>query len=324
MYRKFVKNYFTQENKKYFSSTLIKDYKQKKDHLISGYFKDGSARFVFSDISNIISNCRKRFEIYEFEKIKFLSIAYNTTILMNSFLSGEERVKLTSQFSQNLYGEENKKIISIYSESICTGEVRGFIEENILKNEDYEGELDKFLKISKILYNQKSEISGIIKLSENKLSENDIFRYFEESEQIRTYVKFNTFKNENEDKIISQGFILQKMPDCNLEILEKTFYKIINNKNFKNIFENGLSVKELEKLFLDINVDVKISRRSPIDFFCRCSLETFKSALKTLPREDVLDMKQRSQNKLKCKACNSNYILSDNDFIEILDEKKNT
>jgi len=70
-------------------SKNLKPYSAHKDHLISGYFNNGTARFVFSDISNIISDCRKRFDIYEYENLKYLSLAYNTTLLMNSFLQGE-------------------------------------------------------------------------------------------------------------------------------------------------------------------------------------------------------------------------------------------
>jgi len=235
---KMLTRYFTYKNyylrfdrriKKFLCNSNLeqfrKNYKKNRDHLISGYFNDGSARFVFSDISNIISNCRQRFNLYEYKKLKYLSIAYNTTILMNTFLSGEERVKLTSQFSHKLYGENKINVTSIFSESICTGEVRGFLEENEFKEEEFDGEINQYLKIAKILYNHKTEVSGIIKLYNSELTENDIFRYFEESEQIRTFVIFSTLYEEPEDKVISQGFILQRMPDSNLDILEQNFKK---------------------------------------------------------------------------------------------------
>ena len=325
--KKFLKINNTNFLKYKFFSTLsdsgsIKDYKTYKDHIITGYFNNGLARFVFSDISNIISNCRERFDLYEYNKLEYLNIAYNTTILMNSFLSGEERIKLTSQFSEEIYGENKVKVTSIYSESICTGEVRGFLEENILNQDEFEGEIDQFLKIAKILYNHKSEVSGMIRLNSNKLTENDIFRYFEESEQIRTYVKFSAYYKEKIDKMISQGFILQKMPDCNLDILDGNYRKIIESSNFDEILENGLSISRVEKLFQDLKLDVKITTRTPIDFFCRCSIETFKTALKTFSAKEIKEMREINHNKLKCKACNTNYSLSDKDFDDILKDIK--
>ncbi len=98
-----------------FGNSMIKDYASNRDHIITGYFNDGSARFVFSDISNIISNCRQRFDLYEYDKLKYLSIAFNTTILMNTFLSGEERVKLTSQLSENIDEEKKEFFLTIIS-----------------------------------------------------------------------------------------------------------------------------------------------------------------------------------------------------------------
>lgn len=319
-------NRFPILNKRNFSTTgnsTLKDYKTNRDHLITGYFNDGSARFVFSDISNIISNCRQRFDMYEYDKLKYISIAYNTTILMNTFLSGEERVKLTTEFTNNIHGENKVRVTSLYSESICTGEVRGFLEENVFNEEEHDGEIDQYLKIAKILYNHKTEVSGMIKLTSNKLTENDIFRYFEESEQIRTHLKFSTYYKEKIDKMISQGFILQKMPDCDLEILDRKYHKIIVSSNFDDLIENGLSISAVEKLFKDLNLDVKITGRTPIDFFCRCSIETFKSALKTFPGKDIKEMRDNNHNKLKCKACNTNYCLSEKDFEDILKDVKN-
>jgi hypothetical protein len=74
-------------------SNTIKDYSVKKDHMISGFFKDGSARFVISDISDTLKDAQKRFEINEPKKLSQLGIAYNIALIINSFLNGEERVK---------------------------------------------------------------------------------------------------------------------------------------------------------------------------------------------------------------------------------------
>lgn len=305
-----------------FNFSKFKPYNTTKDHLIIGYFNDGTARFVFSDISNIISNCRKRFDMYEFENLKYLSLAYNTTLLMNSFLQGEERVKLASQFSE--YFDKDKILVkNIYSESICTGEVRGYLEENIVKSSDFEGSIDDYLKISKILYGQKSEISSMIKLKENKLTQEDIFRYFEESEQIKTFLKFETSYKENIDKMFSHGFIIQKMPDFDEALLEENFMKIISNKNYEEIIEGNLCVNKIEELFNDLKFDVTISSRTPVDFFCRCSIETFKSLLKSFPQEEVLDMQKKNQNSLKCRTCNTKYILTEKDFIDIINSQEN-
>jgi molecular chaperone Hsp33 len=300
----------------------FKPYNTPRDHLISGYFNNGTARFVFSDISNIISDCRKRFNIYEYENLKYLSLAYNTTLLMNSFLQGEERVKLSTQFSEYFDNDKQKLLVkNIYSESISTGEVRGYLEETIIKSSDFEGSIDDYLRISKILYGQKSEITSMIKLKENKFTEEDIFRYFEESEQIKTFLKFHLTFKEDVDKMLSHGFIIQKMPFFDEGLLQEKFNQIISNEKFINITQGNLCVNKVEELFNDLNFEVTITR-TPVDFFCRCSLETFKTLLKSFPKEEILDMQNKKQDSLKCRTCNTKYILNDKDFNDIINSNE--
>jgi redox-regulated HSP33 family molecular chaperone len=183
--------------------------KFQKTFNINNYFKDGSARFILSDISETLNEARIRFNINDPVKLSQLGIAYNTSLTINSFLNGEERVKFLCQY----YNKMNNisMLTTIYSESIATGEVRGFIEETNLdqinSNEKEEDEENSFLKISKILYHHTSEVYGVVKLrNSTKLTEDDIYSYFEESEQIRTHINFTSFP------IAKILFSISKMP----------------------------------------------------------------------------------------------------------------
>lgn len=298
------------------STPIIKDYVSRKDHMISGFFKDGSARFVMTDISQTLQDAQSRFEIFTKEKLEQLGIAYNTSLIMNSFLNGEERVKLICQYIRQI-NEEDPQMTTIYSESIGSGEVRGFFEEGKIESDQVDTEQNSFLKISKILYNQPTEVYGIIKLiNSGQLTEDDIYKYFEESEQIRTHVFFHhELSNKN---FISQGFILQKMPDCNLEELEKIFYRIINNKNFIEINKNGLFLNSFQKIFEELGIEIEGLRRTPIQFFCRCSKSQFMNVLIHLDKKELEDMKTRDHRVITCKNCNTDYSITDEDFANLI------
>jgi molecular chaperone Hsp33 len=307
------------------SNQQVKDYVSKKDHMISGFFKDGSARFVMSDISQTLKDVQKRFEIYDIKKLEELGIGYNTCLVMNSFLNGEERVKLLCQYVQEV-NEGKSFLTTIYSESIGTGEVRGFIQESKVDSEALKNDFISLLKISKILYGHTSEVYGMVKLrNNNKFTEEDVFKYFEESEQIRTHVYCN-FKSETKDGIvkdlISQSFILQKMPNCDLEELENRFEKIINNRNFKEICEQGLNISQFQQIFDDLKLEVEL-RRTPTQFFCRCSKDGLIDALVMMGSEEINDMKAKNQNSVCCKNCNKEYLLDDKDFEDILIKIRN-
>ena len=170
------------------------------------------------------------------------------------------------------------------------------------------------MKISKILYNHHQEVSGIVKLKSNKLTSDDIYNYFELSEQIRTHVLFT---NNYSSKFISQGFILQKMPDCDLEKLSYLFKKITNNNNFFEIQNSGLNVESVYKIFSDLELEVECNR-TPIQFFCRCSLTQFMSFLKTLGKDTIIDMKEKNQRTLTCQTCLKKHVLKDQDFIDLI------
>lgn len=305
------------------SKSFIKNYIGRKDHMISGYFKDGSSRFVLSDISETLNEARIRFNINDPVKLSQLGIAYNTSLTVNSFLNGEERVKFLCQY----YNKMNNisMLTTIYSESIATGEVRGFIEETNLDqinfNEKDEDEENSFLKISKILYHHTSEVYGVVKLrNSTKLTEDDIYSYFEESEQIRTHTNFN-FKNisdyESNSFLISQSFMLQKMPDFSNSEIHDKYEQIRNNKFYKEIQNEGLNFTRINNMFEDLKFDVEM-RRTPIQFYCRCSKDQIKKSLIMLQKDEILDMKEKNQNSIECKICNTEYILNVQDFEYLL------
>ena len=247
---------------------ILKDYISRRDHLISGVFSDGSARFVISDATHLIN---QKFNNLNENKLKQINIAFNTSLIMNSFLCGEERIKLLCQY------EKNNNLTTIYAESICTGEIRGFIEEEKIE-EDWD---QNYLKISKILYNHTSEVFGILKLEGENLEEDDVYNYFEKSEQTRTHVYFKSNPN------LALGFILQKMPDADDILLEKNFIKIIQNKHFREIMKNGLRISELSNIFKDIKIPIEGLKRTPINFYCRCSKDQFINSLKLLGKETI-------------------------------------
>ena len=60
--------------------------------MISGFLKQGWARFVFSDTTDTLSEVSSKSSLKDKEKKEQLGIAFNTSLIMNSFLHGEERV----------------------------------------------------------------------------------------------------------------------------------------------------------------------------------------------------------------------------------------
>jgi molecular chaperone Hsp33 len=278
--------------------------------MIAGFVKQGWARFVFSDASEAVGIACERNKVAEKNKQEQLGIAFNTSLIMNSFLHGEERIKLIAQY------ETNDNLTTILSESISNGEIRGFLDESPIKEK---APNQNFLKVSKILYNHYQEVSGYIKLNSNSLTSEDIYNYFDLSEQIKTHVDFN--HSSNSDEFISQGFILQKMPECDLDRLQKLFNDILQSPYYSNIKNSRLNASRVYQLFKDLGVEVEC-RRTPVQFYCRCSIGQFLTIMKSLGEESILDMREKNQRTLTCQMCKKGYIMQDSDFESLLNSFK--
>jgi molecular chaperone Hsp33 len=61
-------------------------------------------------------------------------------------------------------------------------------------------------------------------------------------------------------------------------------------------------------------VDIKILKSIRLDFFCRCSKESFMQKLIALGQDELKDMQEKGNNELVCRYCNKKYTLDDNDF----------
>jgi molecular chaperone Hsp33 len=51
-----------------------------------------------------------------------------------------------------------------------------------------------------------------------------------------------------------------------------------------------------------------------VDFYCRCSKDTFISKLMTLGLKEITEMKAVGHNEIVCRYCNKHYQLTDSDF----------
>ena len=69
---------------------------------------------------------------------------------------------------------------------------------------------------------------------------------------------------------------------------------------------------------LAVPFEFDIVNNSPIDFFCRCSMDRFKEILLTLGVSEIRDMESSGQNELVCQYCSKKYHLEPTDFMEII------
>jgi molecular chaperone Hsp33 len=121
----------------------------------------------------------------------------------------------------------------------------------------------------------------------------------------------------NQDETIreSAGLLIQAMPGARPEDLFAVYDKIDYLERLTAYIDRGSSPEDILREVLPGEITIVTS--SPVDYFCRCSQDKFKSLLLTLGLDEVLAMRSAGQNELVCQYCASKYYLSDDDFIDL-------
>ncbi len=293
---------------------LKKQYRE-RDRVIKGLTKDGKFRLSAIKNTEAARTAQKRHNLPPIPA-HFLARALAAASMTASFLKGEERISL--EF------EGAGKIKKIYAEAIQVGEQRGYVEyDPSISGSDYSNIGDflgaGLIKVVRILYNRSEPLASAAPLYKGDLA-SDLAYYFAQSEQIPSAVILDA--EIGDDGIVSNsgGILVQAMPGAQKEDIEKIISALENSKSLAEYWKKGLSVEEAAKEALRTDFDVLSS--SAIDFYCRCSKESFMEKLLTLDYEEIKDMKAKGQNELVCKYCGAKYYLTDGDFKKLLTETK--
>lgn len=286
---------------------------QKRDRVIRILSKDGHFRGVGVKNTAMAQDAQLRHNLEALPAF-YLAKTLAASTLLSAFLKGEERVSIEINGSNY--------ITKIYSESIQVGETRGFIrinnnfDTNTLDN--IEGAIGNGkIKVSRILYNKTEPIIGITELANGDIS-TDLAYYFSQSEQIPSAVLIDASIDDNGKILQSGGIIIQAMPQAPLKEIVRITERLYELPPIAKLLEEEKTIEEILRQATDF--DFEIIKHSPVDFYCRCSKESFLNHLVTLGAEEIKDMRLQGQTELVCQYCNEKYIIDENDFERILTE----
>lgn len=236
-----------------------------------------------------------------------LARALTGASLMASFLKGEERVVITAN--------GDGPVSSLYAEAMSIGEVRGYITMNAKPQGDRMGPLGEgLLKVQRVLYGKYEPVMGVVQLRRGDVT-SDLSHYLTQSEQIPSVFVIDVDYNADDTIRESAGLLIQAMPGARPENLFAVYDTIDYLDRLTAFIDRGYSPEDILRQVLPGEITVVSS--SPVDYFCRCSQDKFKSLLLTLGLEEVRSMHAAGQNELVCQYCASKYYLSDDDFAEL-------
>jgi molecular chaperone Hsp33 len=277
-----------------------------RDRVVKAITRDGHFRAAVVNNTNCIHAAQQRHGLDPVRTL-ILGRALAGATLMASFLKGEERVVVRA--------DGDGQVRSVYAEALQLGEVRGYSLLNKEPNDTRQSPLgDGILKVQRILYGKQEPVTGIVELHRGDLT-SDMGHYLTQSEQIPSaFVIDLAFKN---DELVRQsvGLLIQSMPGARPEDIFRVYDTIDYLDRLTEFAERGYSPEEILKQVLPGEIDILGS--TPVDFFCRCSMERFKDVLVSLSYEEVNSMEDNGHNELVCQYCGERYYLSHDDFTEM-------
>lgn len=142
----------------------------------------------------------------------------------------------------------------------------------------------------------------------------DLTYYYATSEQTTTSVGAGVlFDIETCDIIQAGGFIVQLLPNADekyIDVLEKN---LSNIKSITDILKNESIERLIEYIFYDI--DYNITDTDFVDFECNCNKENFIQKLKTLPKNQLIELFEDTDTiDINCSMCSTDYKIHKNEI----------
>ncbi len=208
------------------------------------------------------------------------------------------------------------------------GEVKGFVgnpEVNLPPNEyghfDVGGAVGHgMLRVIKDI-GLKEPYSGSVDIQSGEIAQ-DLTYYYAASEQVPSVVALGVLTDrKNEYHILeSGGYMIQLMPDCPEEIIDKLEQRCMTADSVTTMLRNGKTPEDMLEVILG-DMELRINEKRPVSFTCDCSRDRVRKALIAMgPREIASIIKDGEPVTLNCHFCNTDYVFEIAELEEILTE----
>ena len=280
-----------------------------KDFLYRGFIKDFNIRFAYAHTTKTSNDIVKTHNACPLVS-HILSRAATAGVLCSPTLGEEERYSFTLTYP----GPIGKVIIDAGAgadvrATASSKQLMGSVQEE----QEIYGDTGSvnFMKVDarRMINNGTCEAPLMDVVG-------DICYYFSVSEQLETdmYIAVG-FNPDPENPVnICQGILLQAMPDCDYEALER-LRKALQSPEFKALVTKAPEVdNNFEILLKELLKGEELAPKYEIyaapdpRFECNCSREKTKAILKTLGEADVKDIVAKNENvAVSCQFCSERY-----------------
>ena len=214
---------------------------------------------------------------------------------------------------------------SLIAVSDSSGNVRGYVQNPVVEiplNE--KGKLDVkgavgtngYLYVMKDI-GLKEPYVGQTEIVSGEIAE-DITNYFASAEQTPSVCALGVLVNPDLTVAAAGGFIIQLLPFCPDEIIDKIEYAMQTIEPVTVMLSNGMTPDEIAKTAMH-GIEISKLDESEIEYRCNCSKEKVEEALISTGRESLEEMIASGEDtEVECHFCDKKYLFTPDDIKKLL------
>ena len=166
----------------------------------------------------------------------------------------------------------------------------------------------------------KEPYNGQVEIQTGEIGD-DLAYYYTVSEQTPSAVGLGVMVDRDSSVKHAGGFIIQIMPDAAEETISALEAKIAEAGPVTEMMEEGMSPEDILTYYLG-DLDLKITEKLPVRYYCGCSKERVAGVLATISTDDLEEMINDGEEiEVKCYFCNSAYKFSTDELKKIADSR---
>lgn len=265
--------------------------------IVKAFIKEEQIRLYIMDNTQLLRDIFARNQ----ELPESLKLMLGKTVSAMSILSGTLKGNQRMSLQVTLSNPRHK----IFAEAEANGNVRGYLNEELLKSFETE---DKSMHdligpsgvIRVIKGSEMSQFTSITDMPNQNITD-DIANYFVQSDQTPTYLYSDIQLDNSTSLLSSRALYAQLLPGAPPHLLSEV--KMIVKANL-DIFSKLNAEEALIQLF----GEAKIIGHSSSQFFCGCSKEMFYGMLYSLSEEEIKrSIEQNEDIEAFCHICGKTY-----------------
>lgn len=285
------------------------------DYLVKAYALHDGVRIYAAKTTELVSYAQKRFNMWPTSAAALGRTLTISAIMSCTYKSGE---------FLNIIVDGDGPIGKITVEA-TDGKVRGYVANPgvyLKKGEKLNVGLGVgagTIEVIKDLH-MRQPFSSSCEIVSGEIAE-DFTYYFAKSEQIPSSVGLGVLFNPDSSVKAAGGFLIQVMPGCKSEDLDKLEAKLKVLKPTSQMIDEGMTPEEIINEITD--GDYTFLEKRELSYECNCSKQRFEKALETLEVKDLEDIINTDKKaEITCNFCNEKYLFNEDDLKKIIAKKQ--